>query len=136
MSAIPTNHGQTTDPAGVLLLETGVYSGKGKAREFVPQTDFNAGDSIVILAHVVDHATGLPLPDATVSLLIAGPETLTLTSAVSDAEGVAEANWQTKAPARNNPGTLPGDYRIETKGVAVTNYHWDGVTTSASITVQ
>ena len=44
--------------------------------------------------------SGNPLPNATVTLDIVGGETATVTSGPSDANGVAEANWNTSAPNR------------------------------------
>ncbi|UCG24835.1 MAG: hypothetical protein JSW55_02215 [Chloroflexota bacterium] len=136
LCAIPQSQGQTTDPAGVSTMETGILTGKGKDKTYTPQTTFNAGDGIIIRAYVVDGITGLPLADATVDLLITGPESLTLTTGPSDASGMAEAAWQTKAPGRKNPGTTPGTYTVETKGVTAAGYHWDGVTTSTTFTIQ
>jgi hypothetical protein len=118
------------------MLETGIITGKGKDKTYTPQTTFSAGDSIIIRAYVVDGITGLPIADATVDLLITGPESLTLTTGPSDANGMAEATWQTQAPRKNNPGTTPGTYTVETKGVTATGYHWDGVTTSTTFTIQ
>jgi hypothetical protein len=68
--------------------------------------------------------------------LITGPESLTLITGISDANGVAEAAWQTKAPGKKNPGTIPGSYTVETKGITAAGYHWDGVTSNATFTVQ
>jgi hypothetical protein len=135
LCATPQNQGQTTDPAGVSTMETGIYTGKGKDKTYTAQTTFNAGDGVVIRAYVVD-GNGLPIADATVDLLITGPESLTLVTGVSDANGMAEATWQTKAPGKRNPGTTPGTYTVETKGVTAAGYHWDGVTTSATFTIQ
>jgi hypothetical protein len=136
LCALPTNPGQATDAAGVSTLETGIYTGKGKIKTYEARTTFNAGDGVVIRAYVVDQVTGQPLADATVDLLISGPETLTLTTGPSDAAGMAEATWQTKAPGRKNPGTTPGTYTVQTKNVTTTGYHWDGVTTSTTFTIQ
>jgi hypothetical protein len=136
LCATPTNQGQTTDPAGVPTLETGIYTGKGKARTYTPQTLFVPGDGVVIRASVVDGVTGLPLPDATVDLLITGPESLTLATGPSDAAGIAEATWQTKAPGKRNPGTTPGDYTVTVKGVTAAGYHWNAVETTATLTIQ
>jgi hypothetical protein len=133
---IPQNPGQTTDPAGVSLLETGIYTGKGKDKAFLVQDTFNPGDGVVIRAVVLDGATGLPLADATVDLLITGPESVTLVTAPSDAAGIAETTWNTQAPKKNNPGTTPGGYTVAVKGVTAAGYHWDGVTTSVTFTVQ
>jgi hypothetical protein len=136
LCAIPQTQGQTTVPAGVSTLETGIYTGKGRDRVYTAQTLFNAGDGVVIRASVVDGLTGLPLADATVDLLITGPESLTLVTGLSDANGIAEVVWQTQVPRKNNPGTTPGTYTVQTKNVTATGYHWDGVTTSTTFTIQ
>ncbi len=85
---------------------------------------------------MVDGVTGLPVADATVDLLISGPQGLTLVTGPSDANGMAEATWNTQAPKKNNPGTAAGTYTVATKAVTATGYHWDGVTTSASFEIQ
>jgi hypothetical protein len=133
---IPENQGQTSDTAGVSEIITGLYVGKGKARTFNLQSTFVPGDSVVILAYVVDNVTGLPIADAVVELLITGPEGTTLTTAPSDAGGVAEASWQTKSPGRKNPGTTPGTYTVQTKNVTAAGYTWDGVTTSTTFIIE
>jgi hypothetical protein len=136
LSAIPTSQGQATDPAGVSSVETGIYTGKGNNKTFTVQTTFNAGDGVVIRAYVVDNVTGQPLADATVDLLITGLESLTLVTGLSDANGMAEATWNTQAPRKNNPGTTPGDYTVQTSNVTAPGYHWDGVQTSSTFTIQ
>jgi hypothetical protein len=136
LNAIPTNQGQATDPAGVSALETGIYTGKGNTKTYTPQTAFNPGDGVVIRAYVVDSVTGLPLAGATVDLLITGPESATLTTGSSDAAGLAEATWNTQGPKGKNPGTTPGTYTVTTKGVTANGYHWDGVMTSTTFTIQ
>jgi hypothetical protein len=136
LCAIPTNQGQQTDPAGVASMDTGIYTGRGQNRTFTVQTVFTAGDTVTIRAYVVDGVTGLPVADATVELLITGPESLTLTTGPSDADGMAEASWQTKAAGKKNPGTSPGTYTVETRNVSAAGYHWDQVTTSATFTIQ
>jgi hypothetical protein len=136
LCAIPENQGQTTDPAGVSTMDTGIYTGKGKDKVYTPETAFAAGDGVVIRAYVVDGVTGLPVADATADLLIAGPESLTLVTGVSDAAGMAEATWQTQAPRKNNPGTATGDYTVTVKGITAAGYHWDGVTTDITFSIQ
>jgi hypothetical protein len=136
LSAIPQTQGQTTDPAGVSTFETGIYTGKGKARTYTTQTTFAPGDGVVIRAYVVDNLTGLPVADATVDLLITGPESLTLVTGPSDAAGMAEATWQTKAPGKRNPGTTSGTYTVQAANVTATGYHWDGLQTSTTFTIQ
>jgi hypothetical protein len=117
-------------------MQTGIYAGKGKVKTYTPQTSFNAGDGVVIRVTVLDGVTGLALANATVDLLITGPESLTLVTGNSDGNGIAEATWQTKAPGKRNPGTTPGTYKVETKGITATGYHWDGVATSVTFTIQ
>jgi hypothetical protein len=136
LCAIPQSQGQTTDPAGVSEMETGIYTGKGKTKTFTFQISFNAGDDVVIRANVLDGVTGSAIADATVDLLITGPESLTLVTGLSDATGAAEATWPTQAPRKNNPGTTPGAYTVTVKGVTAAGYHWDGVTTSTTFTIQ
>ena len=136
LCAIPTNQGQATDPVGVSELETGVLTGKGQNRSFTPQAVFSAGDDLIIRAHLVDGVTGLPIADATVDLLITGLENLTLATNPSDASGVAEATWNTQAPKRNNPGTASGVYSVQVANVTAAGYHWDGVKTSVTFTIQ
>jgi hypothetical protein len=136
LCTIPASQGQATDPAGVSTMATGIYSGKGNNKIFELRTTFNAGEDVVIRAEVVDGATGLAVADATVDLLITGPESLTLVSGPSDAAGIAEANWNTQAPKRNNPGTLTGEYTVQTANVTAAGYHWDGVQTSTTLIIQ
>ena len=69
-------------------------------------------------------------------LLISGPEGTTLSTGPSDAAGLAEATWGTKAPNKRNPGTSPGSYTVQTAGVSANGYHWDGVQTSTGFTIQ
>jgi hypothetical protein len=136
LCAIPTTQGQATDPVGVGTMETGIYTGKGQNKTYNAQTTFSAGDGVVIRTTVTDGVTGLPVADATVDLLITGPESLTLVTGVSDAAGMAEATWQTKAPGKRNPGTTPGEYTVTVKGITATGYHWDKVTTSTTFTIE
>jgi hypothetical protein len=136
LCATPENQGQTTDPAGVDSMETGIWTGKGQNKQFELKTLFNAGDSVTIRALVLDGVTGLPISNATVEITIGGPETVTLNSNPSDADGWAEATWGTKAPRKNQGGTTPGDYTATVTGISATGYHWDGVTTAANFTIQ
>jgi hypothetical protein len=136
LCAIPQTTGLTTVPAGVTAMETGIYVADPGGTIYVPQTVFNAGDRVVIRTTVVDSTTGLPIAGATVDLLITGPESLTLVTGLSDANGIAEATWQTEARRGRWPGTTPGTYTAEVKGVTATGYHWDAVPTSVSFTIQ
>ncbi|UCD98520.1 MAG: fibronectin type III domain-containing protein, partial [Chloroflexota bacterium] len=136
LCAIPTSQGQATDPAGASTMETGIYTGKGKTKTYAPLSAFLVGDGVVIRVYVVDGVTGLPLADATVDLLITGPESLTLLTGPSDANGMAEATWQTKAPGKRNPGTAPGIYSVEVKGITAAGYHWDGTPINVSFILE
>jgi hypothetical protein len=137
LCAIPENQGQTTDPVGVSTMETGIYTGKGKNQTFTLQAIFNAGDAVVIRGRVLDGVTGLPISNATVEITIGGPETVTLNSNPSDADGWAEATWGTQSPNRKGQGgTAPGSYTATVTNVTASGYHWDSVTTSATFTMQ
>jgi hypothetical protein len=135
LCAIPENQGQTTPPAGVTSMEVGYWSGKGKNQTW-NTSPIPAGETVVIRVRVVDTTTDTSISNATVEIVIGGPETVTLNSGPSGADGWAEATWNTKAPGRKNPGTTPGGYTATTTNVTATGYHWDGVTTSTSFTIQ
>lgn len=139
LCATPNNQGQTTDPAGVDNMITGFYSGGGKNKTFnepEPPT-FQAGDSIVIRAYVKDNVTGIALANATVDIAIDGPEVTTLTSGPSNADGIAEATWNTQSPNKKGQGgTIPDAYTASTTDVKASGYHWDSITTSTNFEIQ
>ena len=112
-------------------------SGKGKnvTSTFEVTADFLAGDDIVIQAAVRDEL-GNPVPDATVTLLIDGPEAAELLSNPSDSAGIAESVWQTQAPnKKGNGGTKPGSYDVTVTGITASGFAWDGVPASTTITL-
>lgn len=136
--AIPNQPGQANAEA---TLSTGRYetSGKGKNQvtTFVETTGFAVGDAVTVRAVVIDETTGLPIPNATVSLAISGPETTTLTTGQSDANGIAEATWNTQTPnKKGNGGTSPGSYTATTTDVSLAGYTWDGVISTTQFTLQ
>jgi hypothetical protein len=136
LCATPQNQGQTTDPAGVVAMETGLWDGKGKNQQFVTTGTFAVGDEVVVRARVLD-VSGNPVSNATVQVTIGGPESVTLNSNPSDADGWAEATWQTQSPNRKGQGgTTTGTYTASTTDVTASGYHWDGVTTQTSFTLQ
>jgi hypothetical protein len=137
LCAIPENQGQTTPPAGVDQMEAGYRTGKGKNQQW-KGSPIPVGETVVIKALVIDTTAILqtPIANATVEITIGGPETITLNSGPSDADGWAEATWNTKAPGRKNPGTTLGNYTATTTNVTATGYHWDGVTTSTTFDIQ
>ncbi|RDH81495.1 MAG: hypothetical protein DIZ80_15560 [endosymbiont of Galathealinum brachiosum] len=64
----------------------------------------------------------------------AGPESVTLISGVSDANGVAEVIWQTSTPNRKRAcGTAAGAYTVTTTNVSGS---WNGVAITAKICVR
>jgi hypothetical protein len=142
LCATPTNPGQTVY-AGVDAVQTGkwVTTGKGKNQttEFVVTDTFNAGDAVVIQAHVADEGA-IPLADATVEIIISdsgGNLVATLLTDPSDASGMAEATWQTQKPNKKGQGGTPsGAYEAVTNNVTVSGYVWDGVMTIAPINIQ
>jgi hypothetical protein len=135
LCAIPTNQGQAGPVVGVSTMETGIYTDKGKSKIFTPTATLNAGDAVVIRALVLDESDQ-PVSNATVEIVIGGPETVNLNSNPSGASGWAEATWQTKAPGKKNPGTTPGDYTATTTNVTASGYNWDSVTTSTTFSIQ
>jgi hypothetical protein len=137
LCATPENQGQTTDPAGVVLLETGYYEGKGKNVTWISSSVFAPGDEVTVRAQVIDQTTGLPIANATVEVTIGGSDTVTLNSNPSNTDGWAEATWQTQKPNKKGQGgTTPGDYTASTTNVTASDYHWDSVTTSTPFTIQ
>jgi hypothetical protein len=136
--AIPNQPGQANAEA---TLSTGLYetSGKGKNKvtTFVETTTFAVGDAVTVRALVLDEATGLPISNATVSIMISGPESATLTTGPSDDNGVAEAVWQTSSPnKKGRGGTSPGTYTATTTDVSAAGYTWDGVMSTTQFALQ
>jgi hypothetical protein len=136
--AIPNQPGQANAEAS---LSTGLYetSGKGKNRvtTFVQTSTFAVGDAVTVRAVVLDETTGLPIPNATVSIEISGPTSGSLTTGPSDAEGIAEVVWQTEPPnKKGRGGTAPGSYTAATMDVSAAGYTWDGVMGTTGFTLQ
>jgi len=140
LCATPNAPGQPDATVGATSLQTGLWvkSGKGKTAttEFVPTDAFAPGDTVVVRATALNDQ-GAPVSSATVSYLITGPETHTLNSNPSGADGVAEASWQTQSPNRKGGGgTTLGTYRIEVTDVTVTGYAWDNQRPYVEVTIQ
>jgi hypothetical protein len=139
LCAIPTQPGQEILAGVVDPLQTGkwVKEGKGKnaTTTFVLTSAFIQGDGVVIQATVKDEG-GAPVPDATVTIAISGPESANLTTGPSNANGVAEATWQTQAPNKKGQGgTTIGGYTATATGVTASGFVWDQVPTSATFTI-
>jgi len=118
-------------------IATGYYqttgSGKNKVTTFVQTSTIPVGENVIIRSIVADNNG--PVSGATVSSSISsGPTSTDVTSAPSDANGVAEAGWQTSTPNRKgNGGTPAGTYTVTTTNVSG---NWDGVATSTTFTLQ
>jgi len=139
LCAVPNAQGQAVISA--TSLETGSYvkSGKGKnsTTVWVVATTFSAGDSIVIRVRMVDQATGLPLSNAVADFAISGPQSLSLTTGPSDADGYAEATWKTSTPNKRGVGGTPtGNYSASVSNVVLDGYNWDGNSLSTDFTLQ
>jgi hypothetical protein len=120
---------------GSQSIQTGIITGKGKSATFTAQSEFVQGDEVIFRIQVIDQGSA-PVEGATVTLAIAGEETLTLTSGPSDAAGLAEARWNTSSPNRKGQGgTAPGLYDAITGLVEAAGHTWDGVTTTASFEI-
>ncbi len=136
LCATPQPSGETIY-AAVSIAETGrwVRIGKGNNAydEWQPGSQFAPGHRVHVRVDAIDQ-NGLPVADATVDLTISGPETVTITSAASDADGRAEASWSTSAPKKKgNGGTPEGAYSVSVSGLASSTHEWDG--SSASVTI-
>ncbi|MCG6949272.1 MAG: hypothetical protein LJE93_10205, partial [Acidobacteria bacterium] len=120
---------------GVAQMDTGIYTGKGKNQTYASETNFNAGDTVVVRARVLDENGG-PVSNATVEIVIGGPDNVTLNSNPSGADGWAEASWNTQSPNRKGQGgTAPGSYTATTTNVTASGYTWNSVTTSVTFTI-
>ncbi len=142
LCAIPNNQGQAQ--IGVNSMETGKYekTGKGKNQTtiFVLTDTFSSGDTVVIRAYVIDISTGLPVQNALVDMDVrnsSGSVVKSFVDVASDADGIAEAQWQTQAPNKKGQGGTPADtYTATTIDVTADGYAWDGVMTSTTFTIQ
>jgi hypothetical protein len=141
LCAVPTNPGQTLF-AGVDTIRTGKWIKQGKGKNatttFELTQSFTAGDGVVIQGRAVNEDL-VALPDATVEISIKdtnGDTVTTLLTGPSDADGWAEATWQTQKPnKKGRGGTPPGVYSAETISVTVSGYVWDGVMTSTTFCI-
>jgi hypothetical protein len=139
LCGIPTQPGQQVLAGVVDPMQTGKWvtegKGKNKITTFVLTSDFVQGDGVVIQATVKDEG-GAPVPDATVTIAISGPESAELTTGPSDANGVAEAIWNTQPPNKKGQGgTAIGGYTATITGVTASGFVWDQIPTSTAFTV-
>jgi Calcineurin-like phosphoesterase len=122
----------TQPKAGVATLVTGKY-GK-RSTSLTPTSSFILGDSIVFRATILN-LDGQPVPNATASIVITGPQGTTILTGPSDANGIADGIWKTSAPSRRSTGTPAGTYTGKISGVTASGYVWDTIKTSVSFTV-
>jgi hypothetical protein len=116
-------------------IETGIITGKGKSATFTLQSVFVQGDEVIFRIQIVDQDSA-PVEGATVTVAIIGPENLSVVSAPSDANGIAEARWNTSSPNRKGQGgTATGGYTATTGLVEAAGHTWDGVESTASFEI-
>jgi hypothetical protein len=136
--ATPQPPGQQ-EVAGVATLVMGMYvkTGKGKdaTTEWVETSNFEQGDKVVFRGRIVD-AGGVPLPGANFHLDITGPESNSVSSGSSDADGYAEAIWSTRRPkGGGDGGTALGAYTGTVTDVSAAAHSWDEVPTQAEFSI-
>ena len=119
--------------AKVATLATGKYV--KRTTNLSPAITFVPGDSIVFRA-TVTNSSGAPLPNATVRISVAGPQTMTVLTGPSDANGIADGIWKTSAPSRKSAGTPAGTYTGTVSGVTASGSVWDGTTTAVTFKIQ
>lgn len=125
---------QSTQPqqeAGVATLVTGKYA--KRSTSFTQTSTFAPGDSIVFRATIKN--SGQPVPNATASIAVTGPTTMTVLTGPSDANGIADGIWKTSARLRKSAGTPTGDYTGTVTGVTASGYVWDGAAKTVSFTL-
>ena len=134
---LPTATGVMTVDA----LQSGrlVSSGKGKTAStvFEPGSTFTQGDTVVIRVLVIDATTGLPLSGASANVGISGPETATVATGTSGADGWVEASWKTSTPNRKGTGgTTLGTYSLVVESANLGGYTWDGQSPGIQVVIQ
>lgn len=130
-----------TSLVGAAQLLTGVLTESGKGKNatvtFAAETAFRLGHTVTVRAYVADPNSGAPLPGATVTVQLSGPESHTLTSSASDTTGVADAQWTTSTPNKQGKGgTTAGSYTATVTGISLGGATWDNVATSTGFTLR
>ena len=140
LCATPQSQGEVSY-ASVEILGTCHWkkSGKGKnaVEECIDTADTYApGNQINVLLNVHDSTGSPPVPNATVTLTVTGPEGSTLTSGSSNGNGEAEVSWNTQSPNRKgNGGTPEGSYQISVSGLSSSTHEWDGSSDTITVTI-
>jgi len=114
--------------------------GRGKTTLFIESTRFAAGDEVTFRARI-ENGAGMPVAGVTVELTVSGPEALILQSAASDASGIAEARWQTAAPAlkgkrTTGTGTTKGAYTATVTALTGGGAPWDKAAASIGFAIE
>ena len=129
----------STATIGAAELVTGqlVTSGKGKNAEttWTLGSSFSQGDTVTLRVRLID-GDGVPVEGGSATIRIGGPETATVNTGGSDADGFAYAEWKTSAPRKGRGGTAAGSYTASVTDVTASGYNWDSVATSATFTIQ
>ena len=139
LCAVPIQPGQEIGAGVIAPLQTGKWVTEGRGKKatttFVSSGNFVQGDEIVIRATVEDES-GTAVPDAVLTISVGGPDPAELTSAPSDAGGIAEAVWSTQRPnKKGSGGTQTGTYTATVTGLTASGFVWDQVTTSVTIEI-
>jgi len=119
--------------AGVVSLVTGKYV--KKTTNLTQASLFTRGDSIVFRS-TIRNAGGQPVPNATASIAVTGPQSMTILTGPSDANGIADGIWKTSAPSRKSTGTPVGTYTGKVYGVTASGYVWDTTATTVTFTLK
>jgi len=123
---------QTQQKAGVTGLITGKYAKRSTTLDTT--SPLYPGDSIVFRATIKD-SSGQPVANATASIAVTGPTTMTVLTGPSDVKGISEGIWKTSAPSRKSTGTPKGTYTGTVSGVTASGYVWDALQTSVQFTI-
>jgi hypothetical protein len=138
LCATPESPGQTAFASvGGLAAGRWVTEGKGKnaITVFEEPASFAAGDEIIIRMSITDE-NGDGVSGGTVNLAVTGLESVNLVSTFSDADGTAEATWQTQKPNRKGSGgTAEGCYTATVSGLNAPAHQWDGVGSAVNFTI-
>ena len=140
LCATPQSQGEVSY-ASVEILGTCQWTKSGKGKNAVEQCidtadTYAPGNQINVLLNVHDSTGSPPVPNATVTLTVTGPEGSTLTSGSSNGNGEAEASWNTQSPNRKgNGGTPEGSYQISVSGLSSSTHEWDGSSDTVTVTI-
>jgi len=127
--------------ATITNVVSGTYREEGKNKNkvttFVPTDNLNSGDTFVLMLNINENTTGSPVSNASLDILIQGPETVQTSSTKSDMSGLVTFTWKTSAPNKKGlNGTTPGVYTATVTNVRSDDYVWDGGIVNITFSVQ